>query len=83
MRPSPFDERFAAFLRRQRGEKAYRAFAPKLGLTRSTLYRLENLEQSVTLTKLHDILVRLRCSADEIFFPAQTPRRQAEPSKKA
>jgi transcriptional regulator with XRE-family HTH domain len=46
----------------------YRDFAPQLGLSRSTLHRLENLEQSITLAKLHAIAQRLRTSVEKILL---------------
>jgi len=67
MRLSPYDRKVADFLRRRRGNLTYREFAPTLGLTRSTLHRLENLEQSITLAKLHAIAQRLRTSIEEIL----------------
>ncbi len=68
MKPSPYDERVSKFLREKRGSDTYRDFAPKLGLTRSTLHRLENMEQSITLAKLHAIALRLRTSVEEILI---------------
>jgi len=67
MKPSPQDQRVAAFLRSRRGDETYREFAPKIGLTRSTLHRLENLEQSITLAKLHAIAQRLRTTVERIL----------------
>jgi transcriptional regulator with XRE-family HTH domain len=67
MRASPYDRKVADFLRKRRGEQTYREFAPKLGMSRSALHRLENLEQSITLAKLHAIAQRLRTSVEEIF----------------
>jgi transcriptional regulator with XRE-family HTH domain len=64
---SPYDRKVADFLRRRRDKLTYREFAPTLGLTRSTLHRLENLEQSITLAKLHAIAQRLRTSIEEIL----------------
>lgn len=67
MRLSPYDHKVAVFLRKRRGEMTYRDFAPKLGMSSSTLHRLENLDQSITLAKLHAIAVRLRTSVEEIL----------------
>jgi transcriptional regulator with XRE-family HTH domain len=64
---SPYDKKVAAFLRKRRGDQAYRDFAPTLGMSSSTLHRLENLEQSVTLAKLHAIALRLRTTVEEIL----------------
>jgi len=49
----------------------YAQFARKLGTSPSTLYRLENGEQSVTLQRLQQIMERLRCSMADIFHNEQ------------
>ena len=67
MRLSPYDERVAAFLRQRRGDQTYRQFAPKLGMSSSTLHRLENMEQSITLAKLHAVAQRMRVSIEDIL----------------
>jgi len=45
----------------------YARFARKLGISPSTLYRLENAEQSVTLGKLEDIVKRLNARVRDVF----------------
>ena len=50
------DKQFGRFLRQKRGAASYAVFARQLGISASTLYRLETGEQSVTLGKLEDIL---------------------------
>lgn len=61
------DKQFGEFLRKQRGEATYAAFSKKIGVSASTLYRLERAEQSVTLGKLEEILKRLKCTMDDVF----------------
>ena len=61
------DKQFGRFLRDKRGEASYSVFARKLGISASTLHRLENAEQSVTLGKLEDILARLKVEARDVF----------------
>jgi transcriptional regulator with XRE-family HTH domain len=61
------DKQFGRFLRQQRGNESYAVFAKKLGISASTLFRLENAEQSVTLGKLEDILERLRVEVRDVF----------------
>ena len=64
------DHQLAIFLRNRRGEVTYAAFSRKLGITPSSLFRLENCQQSITLKTLQQILDRLKCSWSDIF-PAQ------------
>ena len=61
------DKQFGRFLRKRRGEASYAVFARQLGISASTLYRLENAEQSVTLGKLEDMLKRLKAEAGDVF----------------
>ena len=61
------DEQLGEFLRKKRGDATYAAFARKLGVSASTLYRLENGEQSITLQRLEQVLARLKCSIRDVF----------------
>jgi transcriptional regulator with XRE-family HTH domain len=61
------DNQLAVFLRKRRGEITYAAFARKLGITPSSLFRLENRQQSTTLKTLQQIMDRLKCSWADIF----------------
>jgi transcriptional regulator with XRE-family HTH domain len=61
------DKQLAIFLRKRRGEITYAAFARKLGITPSSLFRLENCQQSITLKTLQQIMDRLKCSWFDIF----------------
>jgi transcriptional regulator with XRE-family HTH domain len=63
------DKDLASFLRKRRGETPYAVFAKKLGITPSSLHRLENGGQSITLKTLQQICDRLRCSVWDIFSP--------------
>jgi len=65
--PSSLDKKLAKFLKEQRGEMTFAAFSKKTGLPRSTLFRLENGEQSITLGRLNQIMDRLKCSLEDIF----------------
>ena len=62
-----FDQQFARFLRKQRGDLTYSQFARKLGIAASTLFRLEHATQSVTLGKMEEILKRLKLKASDVF----------------
>lgn len=61
------DKQFGQFLRQHRGDTSYAVFARKLGISASTLHRLENAEQSVTLGKLEEILKRLKSHPGDVF----------------
>ena len=63
------DQQLAIFLRKKRGEITYAAFARKLGITPSSLFRLENSQQSITLKTLQQIVDRLKCSWSDISPP--------------
>ena len=65
--PSGFDMQFAAFLRKKQGDATYAQFARKLGISASSLHRLQNLAQSATLERLHQILTRLKCRLRDVF----------------
>jgi transcriptional regulator with XRE-family HTH domain len=61
------DKQVASFLRKKRGTLPYAQFAKKLGMTPSSLFRLENCQQSITLKKLQLILDRLNVDLTDIF----------------
>jgi DNA-binding Xre family transcriptional regulator len=65
--PSALDKKLAAFLKRQRGEMTFAAFSRKTGLPASTLHRLENADQSITLGRLNQIMDRLKCGLGDVF----------------
>jgi transcriptional regulator with XRE-family HTH domain len=68
--PRQLEERMAQFLKERRGAQTYAAFAKKLGLPPSTLFRLENCHQSPTLRLLEQILEKLKCSYQDVFDTA-------------
>ena len=61
------EKQFGRFLRERRGDDSYAVFARKIGISASTLYRLETGEQSATLGKIGDILTRLKASVRDVF----------------
>jgi transcriptional regulator with XRE-family HTH domain len=65
--PTDLDRKLAQFLKKQRGEMSYAEFAKMTGLTASSLFRLENGQQSITLTRLHGLLRRLKASVQDVF----------------
>ena len=62
-----FDKQLGQFLRKQRGEMTFVQFSRKTGLPASTLFRLENAQQSITLGKLELVLKRLKCKVSDVF----------------
>ena len=48
-------------------ETSCAVFAKKLRISASTLYRLENAEQSVMLGKMEDVLKRLKAGVRDVF----------------
>gem|GEM_PF-824178 len=65
--PSDLDKRLAQFLKKQRGGMSYLDFSKRSGLTASSLFRLENGRQSITLTRLHGLLKRLKATVQDVF----------------
>lgn len=57
----------AIFLRKRRGELTYTRFARKLGVSKSTLHRMELADQNVTLDTLEHLCKRLNCGIRDIF----------------
>jgi transcriptional regulator with XRE-family HTH domain len=60
-------KQLAQFLRRRRGTLSYPAFARKMGVSSSSLHRMEMGEQNVTLKTLEYLLKRLRCRVVDVF----------------
>jgi transcriptional regulator with XRE-family HTH domain len=61
------DKKLGKFLRERRGEMSYDAFARMIGTNKSSLYRLERGEESITLRRLQTILDRLKVSVSDVF----------------
>jgi len=61
-------EHLATFLRKKRGDLTYLQFARKVGISHSTLHRLEMGDQNITLATLTHLSERLKCSIRD-FFP--------------
>jgi DNA-binding Xre family transcriptional regulator len=55
------------FLREKRGDLTLLQFSKKLGISDSTLHRMEMGEQNVTLKTLEQIVDRLKCSISDVF----------------
>jgi DNA-binding Xre family transcriptional regulator len=76
--PSFLDKQLAQFLRRTRGDQTFAEFSRKLGVPTSTLHRLEQCEQSITLGRLNQIMSRLKCDVADIFPEAARQRKSAK-----
>ena len=64
-----FRKQLAEFLRKQRGAETYAQFARRVGLSSSTLQRLEVGEQNVTIDTLELLTHRLKCKVGDILKP--------------
>jgi DNA-binding Xre family transcriptional regulator len=61
------DTNAASFLRKRRGDLTFKQFSRKIGISDSTLHRMEMAEQNVTLKTLEQICSRLKCRVTDIF----------------
>lgn len=65
------DKQLAVFLKKTRGDTSYAEFSKKTGLPASTLFRLENCQQSITLGKLEQVMNRLKVTLGDVFGSSQ------------
>ncbi|MEQ1859376.1 MAG: helix-turn-helix transcriptional regulator [Chthoniobacteraceae bacterium] len=65
--PSDLDKKLSAFLKKQQGSMTFAEFSRKTGLPASTLHRLINGDQSITLKRLDGLLKKLKCSISDVF----------------
>lgn len=65
--PNALQKRLGRFLHQRRGAMSLSAFARKLGISSSSLQRMEMGEQNVTLKTLELLLRRLKCGISEVF----------------
>jgi transcriptional regulator with XRE-family HTH domain len=73
VRKQSLDKQLAVFLRKERGELSYAQFAKKVGVSHTTLHRIERGEHRLTLSKLELIMSKLKVTLRDIFadeFPA-------------
>lgn len=78
MPPESLDQKLARFVRLQRGTQTFSQFARKLGVSESTLHRIENGHGSTTLRLLQQILKILRCDYEDVFGGPSSQLRAAE-----
>ena len=60
-------KKLGSFLRKERGGLTFAQFQRKMGISASTLHRIELNQQNVTLDTLELIMDRLKVSMREIF----------------
>ncbi|PWU12225.1 MAG: hypothetical protein C5B50_21870 [Verrucomicrobia bacterium] len=61
------DRQLAKYLRRKRGGLSYAQFSRRVGLSHTTLHRLERGEHHLTLSKLGVLLDKLKVQMRDIF----------------
>jgi len=61
------DREFAHYIRGARGGLSYAEFAKNVGVSHTTLHRVERGEHHITLSKLETILNRLKIKLADIF----------------
>ena len=64
---APLQKQLGRFLRQKRGELTLSVYARKLGISSSSLHRMEMGEQNVTLNTLGQLLKRLKCRVSDVF----------------
>lgn len=64
---APLQKQLGRFLRKKRGELTLPAYARRLGISSSSLHRMEMGEQNVTLKTLEQLLKRLNCRIVDVF----------------
>jgi transcriptional regulator with XRE-family HTH domain len=63
----PLQRQLGRYLRQRRGRLSLPAFARKMGISSSSLQRIEMGEQNVTLKTLELLLKRLKCRWSDVF----------------
>jgi transcriptional regulator with XRE-family HTH domain len=61
------DRQLAKYLRKKRGSLSYAQFSKQIGLSHTTIHRLERGEHHLTLNKLETILGKLKIKLSDIF----------------
>jgi DNA-binding XRE family transcriptional regulator len=67
--------RLAAFMRARRGDLSQQTFAKKIGVAQSTVMRIENEDQNVTLETLERLCRAFKCDVDELFNAPASSRK--------
>jgi DNA-binding XRE family transcriptional regulator len=59
--------RLAKYIRSRRGNASQKEFARKIGVAQSTIMRIENEDQNVTINTLEQLCKAFKCDIDELF----------------
>lgn len=62
-----FRKHLASELKRRRGDLSMRDFAIKIGLSKTSLQRIENEEQNVTIDTLELLCAKLKCEVGDLL----------------
>jgi transcriptional regulator with XRE-family HTH domain len=65
--PHRLRQQLAAYLRKARGDLTYAQFGRRLGISSSSLQRLEMAEQNITIDSLERLMRRLQVGMADIF----------------
>jgi len=76
--PNLLEQQLGAFIRKKRGNQTFVEFGRIVGLPPSTVHRLEQRQQSITLRNLQHIMLRMKCSLTDIFPQNQSPNRNGD-----
>ena len=61
------DVQLAKYLRKARGSLSYAQFGKKVGISHTTLHRIERGEHHLTLYKLETVMTKLKIRLSDIF----------------
>lgn len=67
-------ERLAIFIREKRGDSTQREFARKIGVTQSTVMRIENRDQNITLKTLEILCHAFHADIGDLFPQRSSPK---------
>lgn len=68
MKAAHLSDRLAKNIRNRRGDSPQRAFAKTLGISQSTLNKIENKNGNVKLDTLDTMCKQLKCDIGELFI---------------
>lgn len=69
-----YRKRLGRFMRHQRGASTLREFARRTGLSCTTIHRLENAQQNVTLDTLEYLCDVFQCRIQDLMPPLRDNR---------